>query len=310
MQMSETLFSLEQAATQLSVSPAILNRWHHMNWAAATDYEEVSVPRVGRISARRWRRSAVEDLRSRIEELHALDDELTKLRQLCRNYGKDHARALLEGYPDPKPPLAEKKLLNVAIDSSEMPICVKDTITAFLKQAHKWAIATLQKTLEINLTACKLDVSWHQVTVREFWSPFNFEASSGGIRDGKYHVQIRSGVRLEEVREFTRLFEDNFSRAEYDFIASDREIGDKIGLTAFQLVLRTYLHEIAHAAAAWLKVNRRSLPSEMLEFETKARFSSSANHEEPPKSGHSISWSAIYRLLVRRSTCKEQNTAR
>jgi hypothetical protein len=299
--MTRSLLSLEETAARLSVSCATLNRWHHAKWAAATDYEEVSVPRVGKVSARRWSASAVQDLVARTPELLARDDELRRFRQLCRQFGKGHARSLLEETPKPEPPLADAQISDVSIDDSDIPISVRDMIAAFLKQTHAWGTRTLKTEFDIVFPVCDLEVSWHQVSVREFRAPFNFESSSGGRKNGRYFVRVMAAAGLTRVTEFKNLFAPMFDRGEYDFIAKDKEIGSRRSLTAFELVLRTYLHEVSHAAATWLRDKGQSLPDPLICFEEAARSASLLELEEQARSGHNLTWSALYRALVRHS---------
>lgn len=270
-----------------------------MKWAAATDYEEVSVPRVGKVSARRWRDSAVEDLVKRTPELFERDEQLRILRRNCRRFGKEYAQAILDGKDEPQPPSVIPHVSDASIDDSGIPIGVKDAISAFLKQTHAWGIRALKAEFEIDLRACELEVSWHQISVREFWSPFNFESSRGGRKNGKYFVRLMAGVRVEEVREFKTLVAPLFRRDEYDFIADDPEIGSFKGLNAFQLILRTYLHEISHAAALWLRDKRRQLPDQIISLEESKRAAPPFKLQEQIRSGHDLSWSALYRALTR-----------
>lgn len=270
-----------------------------MRWAAATDYEEVSVPRVGKVSARRWRDSAVEDLVERTSELLERDEQLRIFRRICRKFGKEYALTILDGKDEPEPPSVVPHVSNASIDDSGIPIGVKDALSAFLKQTHAWGIRTLKTEFEIDLGACELEVSWHQISVREFWSPFNFESSRGGRKNGKYFVRIMAGVRMEEVREFTALVAPLFRREEYDFIADDPEIGSCEGLNAFHLILRTYLHEISHAAALWLKDKKKQLPDQVISLEEAKRSATPLKLREQIRSGHDLTWSALYRWLTR-----------
>jgi hypothetical protein len=92
-----------------------------------------------------------------------------------------------------------------------------------------------------------------------------------------------------------------FDRNEYEFISKDPEIGDRTGITAYQMLLCTYLHEISHVAALCLKANKAHLPESLIIYETKARRKSDISPEQADKSGHGLNWSAIYRTLTRKS---------
>jgi hypothetical protein len=205
---------------------------------------------------------------------------------------------MLEGKLEPEPPSAVPHVSDASIDESEIPIGVKDAVSAFLKQTHAWGIRALKTEFEIDISACELKLSWHQLSAREFWSPFNFE-SRGGRRYGRYFVRIMAGVRMEEVREFRTLVAPLFRRDEYDFLAHDPEIGSYTELNGFQVLLRTYLHEIAHAATSWLRDRKRHLPGALISLEEAARSASPLELQEQIRSGHDLSWSALYRALTR-----------
>jgi hypothetical protein len=133
---TNSLLSLAEAAKALSVTSATLNRWHHMKWAAATDYEQVSVPGVGYVSARRWNASFVEALLGQRDELITRDEALRGLRTLFRKYGRDYAQALIENTQEPPLPDGPPIIVDAAIDDSGIPVCAKDAATSFLRQSH------------------------------------------------------------------------------------------------------------------------------------------------------------------------------
>jgi len=297
----KSLLSLDETATELSVTNATLNRWHHMNWAKATDYEQVSVPGVGPVSARRWTISFVEELRGRRDELLAQDAKLRALRPSFRKYGKAYAKATFDKTLKPNAPEGPPAIVDAAIDQSGIPVCAKDASVAFLRQSHAHVKQLLKTELEIDLKDCDLEVSWIQLTSREEFSPFNFGASQAGQRGDRYFVKIMAGVRLVNVCRTQDMLLPTFARNEYEFISKDPEIGDRTGITAYQMLLCTYLHEISHLAALWLKTNKTYLSDSLITHETKARRKSSISLEQAEKSGHGLNWSAIYRTLTRKT---------
>lgn len=297
----KSLLSLDETATELSVTNATLNRWHHMNWAKATDYEQVSVPGVGPVSARRWTISFVEELRGRRDELLAQDAKLRALRPFFRKYGKAYAQATFDKTPKPSHPEGPPAIVDAAIDQSGIPVCAKDASVAFLRQSHAHVKRLLKTELEIDIKECDLEVSWIQLTSREAFSPFNFGASQAGRRGDRYFVKIMAGVRLDNVCRTQDMLLPIFERNEYEFISKDPEIGDRTGITAYQMLLFTYLHEISHVAALWLKANKAHLPESLIIYETKARRKSDISPEQADKSGHGLNWSAIYRTLTRKT---------
>ena len=296
----KSLLSLAETAAALSITNATLNRWHHAKWATATDYEQVSVPGVGSVSARRWNASCVEELLGQRDELITRDEALRGLRTLFRKYGRDYAQALIENTREPPLPEGPPIIVDAAIDDSGIPVCAKDAATSFLRQSHALVKRLLKAELDIDLKECDLEMSWRQLTSREAFSGFNLGASQAGRRGDRYFVTIMVGVRLDIVCNIQDMLQPTFARDEYEFIAMDPEIGDRKCMTAYQLLLCTYLHEISHAADLWLQAEKKSLPEPMLENETLARRGSSIPLDHAAKSGHGLYWSAIYRALTRK----------
>jgi len=81
------MMGLDVAAAQLGIAPGRLSRWHYLGWAAADAYEEVGVPGVGPISARRWSEQRIEEVAGRMLSIVEKEHSLREAKRLSRKIG-------------------------------------------------------------------------------------------------------------------------------------------------------------------------------------------------------------------------------
>lgn len=282
------MMSLDVAAAQLGIAPGRLSRWHHLGWAAADAYEEVGVPGVGRISARRWSEQRIEDVAGRMLSIVKMEHSLREAKRLSRKIGAMKARHYFKVETEDCINFPDRSMTGLSQHCDSIPACAREQAAAFLKEAHAQTAEYLMKKFAINFQQVRLVVSWTLPHLRELIG-YRSTATASTI---KIEAGMMTHVSSSEMFDLPKQ-----RLGEYEFIANDPEIGSFAQQTTWACLLRTYLHEAAHTADIR---SGKNLPNDLDRLVNEEREILKATAEPPH--GHGPLWSAIYRDLVRSTT--------
>jgi hypothetical protein len=297
--LDEPSLSIEEVAAKLGIAKSMLNRWHHLGWAACTAYVTVNVPRVGPVEARRWSENELTRLKGNLESLKQLESDRKTAVRGASKFGRALARSRLQhiSHPILNDVIVPSTLSSLTEDHLGYRLGVKSAVTSLLKEQHKWACALVDEQFSFGglfHTKCVMEIDW-QVMMSSDGARAFFHRSRGGISGDKPWYQLRVENHLPADCSVRDLMDLLTATSEYDFIEEDPEIGFLPSVSPAARLLQNQLHEIAHAANAWAKLREIKLPEQML-VEEKARRTDSDKSEE---SGHGTDWSSIYRMLRR-----------
>jgi hypothetical protein len=283
------MMSLDVAAARLGIAPGRLSRWHHLGWAAADDYEEVGVPGVGRISARRWSEQRIEEVAGQMESVVEMEHSLREAKRLSRKIGTMKARHYFKVETGHCINFPDRSMTGLSQHRDSIPVCAREQAAAFLKEAHAQTAEYLMKKFAINFEGVDLVVSWKLPNWREL----------AYVRSGATAatIKIEAGITIVHISSSELFDQPKRWFGEYDFIANDPEIGSFERQTTWACLLRTYLHEAAHTAET---KSRKHPPDNLDRLVNEEREILKATAEPPH--GHGPLWSAIYRDLVRSTT--------
>ncbi len=302
-QTTDGLLGIEAVAWQLGVSVGRFDRWLRLGWVDCNEYEEVGVPGVGWVSARRWLTVEVSQIEARLPSILLLEQDLRKAMLQARLFGNSIGR-LRFGYPAPIQLIERNPVpphLEVLTDNSQgYRVGVKQAITAMFRTQHVLSCSYLSNRLGLDVDLarlCLLKLKWRRPTSRESYSPFlnAIFQSNGGIRGGRpvyeiyVHPSVHEGLRVSQLLSTLRDFR------EYDFISDDPEIGRLKQVSIADALAALQLHEIAHAAAGYVTKHGLSIPVDLIREEKVLRTDQSAVGD------HDVVWSSIYRLLRRKT---------
>lgn len=292
---------IEELAKYLGVPKSQLDRWHHLGWAACTEYEEVSVPRVGYVSARRWSAAGAAQLKENLPELLRLDADRKAVLGRARIFGRELARSR---WADPNPDLLADPIameFRALPESSDgFPVGMKSAVQAMLREQHLWCCSTLNEEFGLApdfASGCTMEVKWAQLSTHKL--TWGANRSHGGMRNGKpwYKVEaanyISKSLAVSELGDMSK----GGAKSEYAFINADREIGELECASPVDALFLAQLHEIAHAVQFWAEAAKFDLRPDLIEREGGLRLDDHA----APIDGHGVVWSAIYRALRQRA---------
>lgn len=297
--LDEPSLCIEGVALELGIAKSMLNRWHHLGWAACTEYVTVGVPGVGPVEAKRWSKNELARLQAMIESLKSLENERKCAirtssryrRALARSHLQRVSNAILDTDPVPS------TLSNLTESHLGYKVGVTNAIRSLLHEQHKWACTQIDENLDFDglfHTKCVMKINWSRTMASDGARAF-YNRSWGGVRGDHPCYEIRVESKLPYDCTVLDLAKRTSSTKEYHFIQHDPEIGSLNDISPAGQLLQTQLHEMAHAASAWARLQNRSLPKAMLKEEAALRKDAESNGE----SGHGTDWSSIYRMLRR-----------
>jgi len=293
---------INEAASYLGVSSATMLRWHTYGWAPCTHYEDVSVPQVGIVSARRWTGGFLKALKDRLPELEQKERERKAALKTARMFGKQLAAQRLPGLKAPRQLIVDP----IPPDFRELTevngnvFGLNEVVKAMLREQHSWGCSVLFHSVGLSKdfeSKCELQVSWYQPTTYESLRDYTIShRSHGGLKGERPFYRVTASMKVDGKARPDELLDRFTSREEYAFIATDREIGSLKKVSAADNLLLVQLHELAHAADKWMKRTGIELPAKLLEKERGLRPGVPESGEGEYK-GHGIRWSTLYRIL-------------